>query len=128
MDFYQGATLLGSATTAPYSYSWTDVGPGTYALTAHAIDNNNGETTSSPVNVTVNAAAATLYFIEVDHLNTPRLVADATGTTVWRWDQQEPFGDSPPNEDPDGNSLRSVPDEVPGTYADGETNRKSPAM
>jgi hypothetical protein len=25
------------------------------------------------------------------HLNTPRLVADATGTTVWRWDQAEPF-------------------------------------
>ena len=26
------------------------------------------------------------------HLNTPRLVADATGTTVWRSDQDEPFG------------------------------------
>jgi hypothetical protein len=30
-----------------------------------------------------------------DHLNTPRLVADATGTTVWRWDQQDPFGNNP---------------------------------
>ena len=39
------------------------------------------------------------------HLNTPRLVADATGMTVWRWDQQEPFGANPANEDPDGNSV-----------------------
>lgn len=38
----------------------------------------------------------------VDHLNTPRLVADATGTTVWRWDNQEPFGNNPPDENPSG--------------------------
>jgi len=36
------------------------------------------------------------------HLNTPRLVADATGTTVWKWDQQEPFGNNPPDENPSG--------------------------
>jgi uncharacterized protein RhaS with RHS repeats len=42
-----------------------------------------------------------LHFIHVDHLNTPRLVANAAGQTVWRWDQQEPFGVNVP----DGESV-----------------------
>ncbi|MGH7732583.1 MAG: RHS repeat-associated core domain-containing protein, partial [Gemmatimonadales bacterium] len=63
-----------------------------------------------------------LYYVEVDQLNTPRLVADVTGTTVWRWDQAEPFGDSVPNEDPDGDAVAfSFPMRFPGQYADKET-------
>jgi RHS repeat-associated protein len=62
-------------------------------------------------------------YIHVDHLNTPRLVANATGTTVWRWDQQEPFGVNVPDEDPDGNSVTlEFPLAFPGQYADMETN------
>ena len=38
------------------------------------------------------ASVAQLHFIHVDHLNTPRVVANQQGQTVWRWDQQEPFG------------------------------------
>ena len=57
-----------------------------------------------------------------DHLNTPRLVADATGTTVWRWDQAEPFGDSPANENPGGNSVAfNLPLRLPGQYYDAES-------
>jgi RHS repeat-associated protein len=58
-----------------------------------------------------------------DHLNTPRLVADATGTAVWRWDQQEPFGNDTPNGDP-GNTGATfdLPLRLPGQYADKETN------
>ena len=32
-------------------------------------------------------------------------MADASGTTIWRWDQGEPFDDSGANEDPDVNSI-----------------------
>ena len=62
-------------------------------MTAKAIDNNNAETLSAAVSITVRTVS-TLYFIHADHLNTPRLVADATGTTVWKWDTQEPFGNA----------------------------------
>jgi len=56
------------------------------------------------------------------HLNTPRLVADATGTTVWRWDQAEPFGADPADEDPDGNSVAfDLPLRLPGQRHDAET-------
>ena len=63
-----------------------------------------------------------LHFVHADHLNTPRLVADATGTTVWRWDQAEPFGNNPADEDPDANSIAFDPPlRLPGQYNDKET-------
>jgi len=49
-------------------------------------------------------------------------VADATGTTVWRWDQAEPFGNSPADEDPDANSVAfDLPLRLPGQRYDAET-------
>jgi len=59
---------------------------------------------------------------EARYLNTPRLVADAAGTTVWRWDQQEPFGTNAANDDPDGNSVAfDLPLRLPGQRYDTET-------
>ena len=41
---------------------------------------------------------------------------------VWRWDQQEPFGDSPANENPDNNSIAfDLPLRLPGQYYDAES-------
>jgi hypothetical protein len=54
VEFYQGTTYLGVATTAPYTFTWNNVGSGTYAITAKAYDNLNASTTSSPVTVIVN--------------------------------------------------------------------------
>jgi RHS repeat-associated protein len=64
-----------------------------------------------------------MHFIHADHLNTPRLVANDQGQTVWKWDQQEPFGGNLANEDPDANSVAfEFPLRFPGQYADKETN------
>ena len=71
---------------------------------------------------TIARAQTALYFIEADHLNTPRLVADATGRTVWRWDQQEPFGVNVPDENPSGLGIFDLPLRLPGQYFDRETN------
>ncbi len=56
------------------------------------------------------------------HLNTPRLIADSTGTTVWRYDNTEPFADSVPDEDPSSLGVFQFPLRFPGQYADPETN------
>ena len=56
-----------------------------------------------------------------NYLNTPRLVADATGTTVWRWDQAEPFGDSPADENPSGAGTFDLPLRFAGQYYDAES-------
>jgi GH18 family chitinase/chitodextrinase len=58
VDFYQGTTLLGTDTSSPYSYAWTGVGAGTYALTAKATD-NAGAATSATVSITVTGSGPT---------------------------------------------------------------------
>jgi hypothetical protein len=57
VEFFQGTTKIGQATTAPYTYSWTSVAAGPYNLTARATDNSGGITTSAVVPITVNPAA-----------------------------------------------------------------------
>jgi RHS repeat-associated protein len=121
VEYFANATSLGAAATAPYSIQWTPQ-PGSYTLTAVATDNAGDTTSSDPVTVTVTPGVAKLYFIEVDHLDTPRLVADATGTTVWKWDQQEPFGDNVPDQNPSGTAVFDLPLRLPGQYFDEETN------
>ncbi len=54
VEFYQGTTLLGTDTVAPYSFTWSNVAAGSYALSARAIDNASATTTSATVNITVN--------------------------------------------------------------------------
>jgi len=122
VEYFYGTTSITSLSAPPYSFVWTEVPQGTYALTARVTDNLGGVMTSVAVNVTVNAAEAKLYYIHVDHLNTPRLVADSTGTTVWRWDQQEPFGVNVPDENPSGLETFDLPLRLPGQYFDKETN------
>ena len=58
VDFYHGATLLSSATTAPYSFTWNNVAVGSYSLTAVAYDNSGAVTTSATATVTVNPASS----------------------------------------------------------------------
>jgi RHS repeat-associated protein len=119
--YFYGTTLITSLSAPPYSFVWTEVPQGTYALTARVTDNLGGVVTSVAVNVSVNAAEAKLYYIHVDHLNTPRLVADDQQRTVWRWDQQEPFGVNVPEENPSGLGIFELPLRLPGQYYDSET-------
>ena len=55
VDFYAGSTQLGTDTTAPFQFSWTNVPAGSYSLTARAMDDSGAQTTSAAVTVTVNA-------------------------------------------------------------------------
>lgn len=54
VEFYSGATLIGMDETSPYSFTWTGVAAGSYALTAVATDNSGLSTSSIPVNIIVN--------------------------------------------------------------------------
>jgi len=131
--FYNGATLIGeglltsgSASSGSYvTNAWTNVAAGTYTITAVATDASGGSAVSSPVSYTVGAASAGagvgLYFIDTDHLNTPRLVENQSQQAVWKWDQAEPFGDSVPNENPSNLGAFKFDLRYPGQVADAET-------
>ena len=64
VEFYQSLTKIGEDTTVPYSFIWTNVPIGSYALTAKAFDNSGAGTVSAVVNVTV--AASTPAFILIN--------------------------------------------------------------
>jgi len=53
VDFLQGTSLLGTSTTAPYAYTWSNVGAGNYSITARATDANGLVTTSRAVTYSV---------------------------------------------------------------------------
>jgi hypothetical protein len=57
VDFYNGTTLLGTDTSSPYSFSWTNVAAGTYSLTTKATDNLGAVGNSAAISVTVNTAS-----------------------------------------------------------------------
>ncbi|SHG44839.1 Por secretion system C-terminal sorting domain-containing protein [Flavobacterium fluvii] len=55
VEFFNGATKLGEDLTAPYSYNWTNVPSGQYALTAKVTDNSGATSISNEVVITVKA-------------------------------------------------------------------------
>ncbi len=52
VEFYNGSTLLGSDTTEPYTFAWSNVGQGNYTVSARAVD-AGGLTASSSASITV---------------------------------------------------------------------------
>ena len=88
VEFYQGGTKLGEDTTAPYEFTWTNVPPGNYALTAVAVDNSNLATLSTAVNVTVT--------------NAPPLVAITSPADDATYDAPATFTITASASDPDG--------------------------
>ncbi|XHF15039.1 Ig-like domain-containing protein [Archangium gephyra] len=54
--FYDGGAVLGTDTSAPYSFSWNllSAAKGTHTLTAKAYDAAGNVTTSAPISVKVN--------------------------------------------------------------------------
>jgi RHS repeat-associated protein len=104
---------------------------GTYTLTpgtTHKVtltDESNGYVVADAIRlvpITLQPLVK-LYYIHTDHLNTPRLVADDLQTTVWKWEQEEPFGANACNPDPDADNVAFEFNlRFPGQYFDKETN------
>jgi RHS repeat-associated protein len=124
VEFYNGATLLGTATQEPYSFVWNDVAAGTYTLTARATDNLGLVKTSPASVITVGVASAPsttrVYYIHTDQINTAREISNATGGKVWESDP-DPFGANLPNENPLEQGAVSYNLRFPGQYHDKET-------
>jgi RHS repeat-associated protein len=130
--YYNGTTLIATATQAPFNVIFPDLEAGSYTFTAQATDSAGVVATSAPVTVTVTAAAGgtgggtgtaeLVYDIQSDQIGTPRMVTDANGNAVWQNDNTDPFGDNMPNQSPNGTGTQFVFNlRFPGQYADVET-------
>ena len=77
-----------------------------------------------PMAVMEHAALSTpprTLYLQLDHLDTPRLARDAAGTIHWRWDS-DGYGSAAATEDPDGNGKATVINlRFPGQYYDQES-------
>lgn len=89
VKFYQGTTLLSTDNASPYSYTWANVAPGDYTLTAVATDNDGLTTTSSPVlihvvnskpSVSLTAPTSGATYTTGDAVNMTATASDANGT------------------------------------------------
>ena len=61
VEYFADGASLGVGTGTDYTFTWTNVSAGSYALTAVATDDSMATTTSSAINVTVNAAGGSTF-------------------------------------------------------------------
>ncbi|MFW5775336.1 MAG: Ig-like domain-containing protein [Chitinivibrionales bacterium] len=54
VEFFNGSTRLGEDNSASYSFTWSNVEPGSYTITAKATDDQGATAVSSPITVVVN--------------------------------------------------------------------------
>jgi hypothetical protein len=65
VEFYDGNILLGTDTTFPFSFTWTNLAIGSFSLTAKATDNEGAVEVSSSVNISVIEKVTEVNPIEV---------------------------------------------------------------
>jgi hypothetical protein len=61
VEFYNGTTKLGEDASSPYSYTWANVGGGTYTIKAVATDDRGAQTTAQITAAVSNPSGATVY-------------------------------------------------------------------
>lgn len=74
VEFYQGSTLIGTATIPPYAVAWSDVPAGNFVVTAKAIDNAGASGTSNAIPIAVTPLSVVI--------NTPLNGAALAGESV----------------------------------------------
>jgi hypothetical protein len=72
VEFFSGTVRLATVTTAPYTFTWSNVAAGAYSLTAVAYDTGGLSATSAAVSITVGTASSTpptgvVFTASIDH-------------------------------------------------------------
>jgi hypothetical protein len=62
VEFFNGANLLGILTRPPYNFTWSNVPPGHYSLSARATDNVGASNTTPSLGIVVQPLTLTVLF------------------------------------------------------------------
>lgn len=77
VEFFNGAELVGTATEAPYSFTYTGLADGTYDISVRAYDNEENATQSDTSKLHVNSVAGTGEWTSTD-IGTPGVAGTAS--------------------------------------------------
>src|SRR5262249_13630658 len=66
VSFLANGSSIGTASTSPYSMTWSPASAGSYTLTAVATDNLGATTTSTGVSLTVTSGGTAASFVRAD--------------------------------------------------------------
>jgi RHS repeat-associated protein len=92
------------------------------AATVKLSTSSLGTVSADAVRIMPAVVTTSVNYIFTDHLNTPRVITRASDNQiVWRWDQADPFGVKPPNENPSGLGVFTYNPRFPGQLYDAET-------
>jgi Bacterial Ig domain len=88
VEFFAGGTLLGTSSTSPYQFTWTNASAGLYYLTAVETDMSGGSVTSAPIIfrvdalpvVAITSPASGSPFIAPGTINLTASATSASGT------------------------------------------------
>ena len=80
VEFFAGATLLKTDRKSPYNFSWKNISPGTYTLTAKATGSKGISSSSSPLIVEVTEELQAVVSSLVN--NRSKSIAEATNESV----------------------------------------------
>lgn len=70
VSFYEGKNLLTTVNTAPFTYNWSGMSPGTYSISAEAFDTDGLSTKTSSVTITIQNVVTVLEDnVEITELN-----------------------------------------------------------
>jgi hypothetical protein len=69
VEYLDGNTVIGTSTSAPYSFVWNTPTVGDHLITVRVTDSNGGITTSAPITVTSEATATGLFSSNSNSLN-----------------------------------------------------------
>ncbi len=125
VEFYEGANLLASDNSSPYSYTWENASSGTKTITAVAYDDKDASTTSSPISVTINATP------EAPTVNSPEnycqgeqaFALSATGSNLNWYTSENGGGESNQAPTPNTNNIGNTSYWVSQTNNNCESSR-----
>jgi RHS repeat-associated protein len=122
--FISSGTGAGAASTVLFAYDQNDQLIGEYSSTGAAIREYVWLGNMPVAIFTPDPAAAAnpplIYYVQTDHLNTPRVVFNKANQIRWRW-LAEPFGTTAPETNPSSLGNFTQPLRFPGQYADAES-------
>jgi gliding motility-associated-like protein len=82
VEFFNGTLKLGEDATSPFNFEWKDLAEGSHTLTAKAIDNAGGISTSPPVTIEVRSASNALPIVAITSPSTGSEFPASSSVTI----------------------------------------------